>query len=148
MQFQKEKDMWESKTYMYWQYIMLTMIVGSWTTFCFTFALLDWNNCSSLREWLIMGTTSLHFLQIEAIFFFSCVLSHVLTILFLLLGEIKRFNIMTVTGGYWCSVNFLHLMFLDFTNYNVFYWHTLWDQLREVYYNWCYTVKNSNTSTI
>lgn len=77
-----------------------------------------------------MGTTSLHFLQTEVLFFFLCVLSHVPTILFSLLGEIKRLNIMTVTGGYWCSVNFLHLMFLDFTNYNVFYRHTLWDQFR------------------
>lgn len=145
----QKKDMWEGKTYIFWQYIMLTMMVSSWKTFCFTFALLECNNGSSLIEWLIMGTTSLHFLQIKVLFFFSCVLSHVLTILFLLLGEIKRFNIMTVTGGYWCSVNFLHLMFLDFTNYNVFYWHTLWDQFREGHCSFCYTVKNNKkTSSI
>lgn len=126
---------------------MLTVMVGSCKTFWFTFALLECSNGSSLIEWLITGTASLHFLQTEVLFFFLCVLSHVLTILFSLLGEIKRFNIMTVTGGYWCSVNFLHLMFLDFTSYNVFYRHTLWDQFREAYYSLNYTVKNNKKTT-
>lgn len=54
---------------------------------------------------------------------------------------------MTVTGGYWYSVNFLHLMFLEFTNYNVFYWHILWDQFREVYYSLSYTVKNNKKTS-
>lgn len=72
-----------------------------------------------------MGTTSLHFLQTEVPFFLLCVLSHVLTTLFSLLREIKRFNIMTVTGSYWCSANFVDLTFVDLTNYNVFYQHIL-----------------------
>lgn len=53
-----------------------------------------------------MGTTSLHLLQTEVPLFFLCVLSHFLTTLFPLLQEIKRFNIMTVTDSYWCSMNF------------------------------------------
>lgn len=94
-----------------------------------------------------MGTTSLHFLQTEVPFFFLCVLSYVLTTLFSLFWEIKKFNIMTATGSHWCSVHFLDLTFLDWTNYKVFYWHILWVQFSEVYFSLSYTVKNNKKNS-